>query len=116
MLMTRTMIHDDADMEFVKNFTPPDFQAKNFTPSISPNFNTFSDKNVKKELNGEIYTTELAKNFQKTINQHRWLKMVQNSPKARGAWDSKDIPFSRVGEFIHMYSHHLVITPFKVHV
>ena len=23
-----------ADMEFVKNFAPPDFQAKNFTPSI----------------------------------------------------------------------------------
>ena len=27
-----------ADMEFVKNFRPPDFQAKNFTPSIPPNF------------------------------------------------------------------------------
>ena len=37
------------DMEFVKNFTPPDFQAKNFTPSISPNFNSFSDKNTKNE-------------------------------------------------------------------
>ena len=35
-------------MEFVKKFTPPDFQAKNFTPSISPNFNSFSDKNTKK--------------------------------------------------------------------
>ena len=33
-----------ADMEFVKNFTPQDFQANNFTPSISPNFNSFSDK------------------------------------------------------------------------
>ena len=28
----------DPDMEFVKKFTPSDFQAKNFTPSISPNF------------------------------------------------------------------------------
>ena len=37
-----------SDMEFVKQFTPPDFQAKNFTPSISPNFNSFSDKNTKK--------------------------------------------------------------------
>ena len=37
-----------ADMKFVKNFTPSDFQAKNFTPSISPNFNSFSDKNTKK--------------------------------------------------------------------
>ena len=37
-----------ADMEFVHNFTPPDFQAKNFTPSISPNFNSFSKKKHKK--------------------------------------------------------------------
>ena len=28
------------DMEFVQKITPPDFQAKNFTPSISPNFNS----------------------------------------------------------------------------
>ena len=38
-----------ADMKFVKKITPPDFQAKNFTPSISPNFNSFSDKNTKNE-------------------------------------------------------------------
>ena len=37
-----------SNMEFVKNFTPPDFQAKNFTPSISPNFNSFSKKKHKK--------------------------------------------------------------------
>ena len=36
-------------MEFVKKFTPTDFQAKSFTPSISPNFNSFSDKNTKNE-------------------------------------------------------------------
>ena len=36
------------DKRFVKNFTPLDFQAKNFTPAISPNFNSFSDKNTKK--------------------------------------------------------------------
>ena len=34
----------DADMEFVQNFTPLDFRVKNFTPSISPNFNSFSKK------------------------------------------------------------------------
>ena len=39
---------ESTDMEFVKNFTPPDFQAKKFTLSISPNFNSFSDKNTKK--------------------------------------------------------------------
>ena len=45
-------------MEFVQNFTLPDFQAKNFTPSISPNFNSFSKKKHKKmSENGEIYTT-----------------------------------------------------------
>ena len=29
------------DMEFVINFTPPEFQAKSFTLSISPYFNSF---------------------------------------------------------------------------
>jgi len=43
-------------MEFVQNFTPPDFQAKNFTPSISPNFNSFSKKKLKMSKNGDIYT------------------------------------------------------------
>ena len=38
-----------SDMEFVKKFTPPDFQAKNCTLSISPNFNSFSGKNTKNE-------------------------------------------------------------------
>ena len=49
-------------MEFVQNFTPPVFQAKNFTPSISPNFNSFSKKKTQKmSENGEIYTA--GKNF-----------------------------------------------------
>ena len=44
-------------MEFVKKITLPDFQAKNFTPSISPNFNSFSKKKHKKmSKNGEINT------------------------------------------------------------
>ena len=43
-------------MEFVQKFTPPDFRAKNFTPSISPNFNSFSKKKHKKmSENGEIW-------------------------------------------------------------
>ena len=37
-----------SDMEFVQNFTPPDFQVKNFTPSILPYFNSFSKKKHKK--------------------------------------------------------------------
>ena len=49
-------------MKFVQNFTLPDFQAKNFTPSISPNFNSFSKKKTQKmSENGEIYTD--GKNF-----------------------------------------------------
>ena len=43
-----------ADMRFVQNFTQPDFQAKTFTPKISPNFNSVSES-------GEIYTA--GKNF-----------------------------------------------------
>ena len=37
-----------TDMEFVKKFTPLEFQAKTFTPSISPHFNSFGDKNTRK--------------------------------------------------------------------
>ena len=36
-----------SDMEFVKNFTLPDFQVRNFTPGISPNLNSFSKKKHK---------------------------------------------------------------------
>ena len=56
------MSHQIADMRFVKKFTLPDFQAKNFTPLFSPNFNSFDDKNTEKiSENGEIYTA--GKNF-----------------------------------------------------
>ena len=47
----------DADMRFIKKTTPPDFQAKDFTPLISLNFDSFSDKNTKMSVFGEIYTT-----------------------------------------------------------
>ena len=39
-----------TDMRFVQNFTPPEFQGKTFTRSISPNFTK------KMSENGEIYT------------------------------------------------------------
>ena len=45
-----------------KKITPPEFQAKNITPLISPNFNSFGDKDTKKmSENGKIYTA--GKNF-----------------------------------------------------
>ena len=47
---------EGADMEFVKNFAPSDFQAKNFTPSISSNFNSFSKKKHKKWVKMEKFT------------------------------------------------------------
>ena len=51
-----------TNMKFVQNFTPPDFQVKNFTPPILPNFNSFSKKKTQKmSENGEIYTA--GKNF-----------------------------------------------------
>ena len=49
-------ISTTTDMEFVKNFTPSDFQAKNFTLSISPNFNSFSKKKHKKWVKLEKIT------------------------------------------------------------
>ena len=33
--------NDNSDMEFVKNFTQPDFQAKNFTPQKRVNCDIF---------------------------------------------------------------------------
>ena len=56
------ILSQSPDMEFVQNFTPPDFQAKNFTPPILPDFNSFSKKKTQKmSENGEIYTA--GKNF-----------------------------------------------------
>ena len=49
-------------MEFVQKFTPLDFQVKNFTPSILPNFNSYRKKKTQKMSgNGEIHTA--GKNF-----------------------------------------------------
>ena len=39
-----------------KKFTPLDFQAKNFTPPIPPNFNSFSKKKHKKWVKMEKFT------------------------------------------------------------
>ena len=55
-LHTELLSMETSDMKFVKKFTPPDSQAKNFTPLILPNFNSFGDKNTKMSKNGEIYT------------------------------------------------------------
>ena len=49
MLETQKNLNLNKDMEFVKKFTPLDFPSKNFTPSISPNFNSFSGKKTKNE-------------------------------------------------------------------
>ena len=51
-----TFVKIITDMEFVQNFTPPDFQVENFTPSISPNFNSFSKKKHKKLVKIEKFT------------------------------------------------------------
>ena len=37
------------NLEFVKNFTPPDFQAKNFRPSIFLSSTVLVRKNTKNE-------------------------------------------------------------------
>ena len=55
-LKDRCSIKVITDMEFVQKFTPPDFRAKNFTPSISPNFNSFSKKKHNKWVKMEKFT------------------------------------------------------------
>ena len=49
-------------MSFVKNYTPPDFQAKDFVPLISLNFHSYSDKNTNEFVFLEKFTP-LAKKF-----------------------------------------------------
>ena len=46
----------ESDMEFVKNVTPLDFQAKKIRPLFSPNFNSFSKKKHKKWVKMEKFT------------------------------------------------------------
>ena len=71
-----------TDMEFVHKFTPLDFQVKNFTPSILPNFNSFSkNKTQIMSENGEIYTA--GKNF--------------TLPPALTEWTNSTSDFLRVG-------------------
>ena len=50
------MVNASPAIRFVQNFTPPEFPAKTFTPSISTNFNSFSDKTQIMSENREIYT------------------------------------------------------------
>ena len=45
-----------SDMRFVQKFSLPDFQARTFTPSISPYFNSFSGKKHKKWVKMEKFT------------------------------------------------------------
>ena len=54
----------ETDMEFVQKFTQLDFQAKNFTPPISPNLNSFSKKKHKNEW--------------KWRNLHRWQEILHS--------------------------------------
>ena len=64
-------------MEFVQKFTLPDFQAKNFTPSISPNFNSFSGKKHKKCVKMEKFTP-----LAKVLHLTEWIfcqKFAQSS-------------------------------------
>ena len=45
-----TKLH--SDIRLLQNFTLSDFQAKTFALSVSPNFNSFSDKNTAAGSNG----------------------------------------------------------------
>ena len=52
------ILKSSPDMRFVQNFTLPDFQAKTFTPAISPDLNSFSDKNTKNLVKMEKFTPQ----------------------------------------------------------
>ena len=65
----------DPRHEICQNFTPPDFQAKDFTPLISLNFNSFSDKNTK----NECFWRNLH-HWQKILHYRRQWRQWQISP------------------------------------
>ena len=72
-----------TDMRFVKNFTLPDFRAKNLTLLILPNFNSFGDNNTKNEW--------------KWKNLHRWQKFFTAAGSAN--LTSGAIPFGNCDTF-----------------
>ena len=70
-------------MRSVQNIALPDFQAKTFTPAISPNFNSFSYKKHKKmSENGEIYTA--GKNFTLPPAVTAWTNSTSGQGQASG--------------------------------
>ena len=64
-----------SDMEFFQKFTPPDFKVKNFTPSTSPYFNSFSGKKHKKWVKMEKFTP-----LAKILHCHRHWRHGQIPP------------------------------------
>ena len=72
-------------MEFVINFTPANFQAKDFTPPISPNFNSFSEKKHKKWVKMEKFTL-----LAKILHCHRQWQQWQISPLSDGGDNGDD--------------------------
>ena len=80
-------------MRLVKTFTPPDFQAKNFTPLISQNFNSFGGKNTKNEWNlhgcQKIYTAAGSDSSDKS----HLCSVAANFPNTITINIFKEIPF-----------------------
>ena len=54
--LRRRMTSAETQTWDLSNFTPPDFQAKKFIPSNSPDFKHLSDKNTKKWVQMEKFT------------------------------------------------------------
>ena len=71
-------------MEFVQKFTPLDFQVKNFTPSISPNFKSFSKKKHKKLVKMEIFTPLHYVHFVKYDDAVSFYDAVSDTIRRRG--------------------------------
>ena len=95
-------------MRFFQNFTPPDFQAKCFTLSISPYFNSFSGKKTQKlSENGEIYTAAGTDGMDKF---HLWVLVqvhlgqpVQAIPRRRcdAMWEGEERGFDQYREMYY---------------
>ena len=68
-----------TDKRFVKKYTPPDFQAKNCAPLISPNFNSFGYKNGHILPTGQWYAPSAVIND--ALIMPEFARVCQSMPK-----------------------------------
>ena len=99
------LVSVSADMRFVKNYTPLDFQAKNFAPLISLNINSLGYENEWKWRNlhrwHKIYTATGSDGSDKSHLSDWWQKIFLLSTWINQKWEQWGMMFGiLLGEFL----------------